>query len=98
MYRWGRDNRGGNTYVINGRWAALVLGNEIFSLAINVLMTEKNVESSPSLSSKGKGNGRKGKSSKPRPTAVATMIYKKLYISCFTHTDVTFVRNIVLLG
>lgn len=49
----------------------------------------------PSLSSEGKG---KGRSSKPRSTAVATMTYKKLLISCLTHTDVMFVRGILLLG
>lgn len=52
----------------------------------------------PSLSSEGKGKGRKGRSSKPRSTAVATMTYKKLLISCLTHTDVMFVRGILLLG
>lgn len=44
----------------------------------------------PSLSSQGKGKGRKGRSQ--RPTAVATATYKKLFIPCLTHTHVTAIR------
>ena len=52
----------------------------------------------PSLRSDRKWKGRKGRSSNPRSTAVAIVTYKKLFICCLTHTDVMFVRGILLLG
>lgn len=38
------DSRGENIYVINGTWATLMLKNEIFILAVNVLMVGKKVK------------------------------------------------------